>query len=49
LHVVSDVSVLSLTEIREDGEALFGAVLADVTDRGEARADSRIMELLARC
>jgi excisionase family DNA binding protein len=48
LHVVPGDSWLSLDEIGFGGSAMFGAVLADLADRGAARESSRIVELLAR-
>jgi hypothetical protein len=46
--VVPGDSWLSLDEIGFGGSAMFGAVLADLADRGAARESSRIVELLAR-
>lgn len=48
LHVVADDGVLSLAEIGSDGGVMFAAVLADLADRGAAREDSRVLQLLAR-
>ncbi len=46
LHVLAEDSVVSLAEIRLDGGVIFGVVLADLADRGAARENSRVAELL---